>query len=647
MCCILFGFVLMQLGFVLALALQTSLHLPTGAPLLFPYQNEGVQRLVQAKRLLLADEMGLGKTVQCIEAINVIRTDDTRVLIVCPKSVMGVWESELDRWLKSPLALHIASPKSFPLPSDGSITLINYDICHKFREELQLRSYDVLICDEAHYLKSLTAKRTLAILGNVDATNTGIRSEYLWLLTGTPVLNRPVEIYPLLRALNPDEFASFDDFVARYCDPKTAHHGRGRYSMDYSGAKNLAELSLRLEPIMLRRYKVDVLTQLPPKFRSCLCLAGSDAAELERERLRSILAAPSHTNRDDLEHFGLEASDLLSYLGKIADLDIDDPENRNRIMGSLATVRKETALSKLEPAVELLSDIVDSHKVVVFAHHRELIVALMERFGDQAVCVIGGMDMEARSHAVSRFQNDEDVRIFVGSIRAAGVGLTLTAASHVVFLELDWSPGVMSQAEDRCHRVGQLDSVQVQYFVFKDTIDEWIAKSLLYKQSTIDQILPEKLAGIESGYVFDFGKHTGIRLEDAPRNYVQFLVRNEVWRQRPALWRALSTKGLVFEEPLPAPAETTNVKIPRNTATPTTSNEEVIDTPASTKPTATSNEIHYVFDFGKYKGKKWGEVPTNYQQWIIREGIWKKRKNLQKFLAEAGALDVILEAGDD
>ena len=621
--------------------------LQTNSPpvaLLFPYQHEGVKRLVQAKRVLLADEMGLGKTVQCIEAINVVRKDDTTVLIVCPKSVIGVWESELERWLELPLALHIASPKSFPPPSNGSITLINYDICHKFREELQLRAYDVLICDEAHYLKSLTAKRALAILGDVKAANTGIRSEYLWLLTGTPVLNRPVELYPLLCALNPDEFGSFDDFVDRYCDPKTTSHGRGRYSMDYSGARNLAELSLRLEPIMLRRYKVDVLTQLPPKFRSCLRLTGTDAAELERERLRSILATPGNA-QDDLEHFGSEASDLLSYLGNIANLDIDNPENRNKIMGSLATVRKETALSKLEPAVELLNDIVDSHKVVVFAHHRELILALMERFGDQTVCVIGGMDTETRSHAVTRFQNDQDVRIFVGSIRAAGVGLTLTAASHVVFLELDWSPGVMSQAEDRCHRLGQIDSVQVQYYVFKDTIDEWIAKSLLYKQSTIDQILPERLAGIESGYVFDFGKHKGLRLEDAPRNYVQFLVRNEVWRQRPALWRALSMTGLVFEEP--PPMESTNIRTSRNAATPTTSDEEVIVAPTSTTPAASSNEINYVFDFGKYSGKKWGEVPTNYREWVIREGIWKKRKNLQKSLDEAGALDVIFEAREE
>ena len=609
--------------------------LPTKA--LFPYQEEGVERLIEAKRLLLADEMGLGKTVQCIGAINKICNEKSAVLIICPKSVLGVWESELEAWLDSPFDIRMASAKSFPAPSDGSITLINYDICYKFREMLQQSDYDIVICDEAHYLKSLSALRTLAVLGDGKSKNPGIQSDYLWLLTGTPVLNRPVELYPLLRAISPAEFASFQDFAERYCDPKTSHRGRGRFSMDYSGATNLLELSQRLEPVMLRRHKMDVLTQLPPKFRSCLCLTGSNAAEQERDRLREVLTRYSSFN-EDLENFGSEASDLSSYLGKFTDLDLDNPENYNKVMGAMAIIRKETALTKLEPAVDLLEDIILSEKVVVFAHHRELILALMERFGDKAVCVMGGMDTDERSRAVRSFQEDPDVRIFVGSIRAAGVGLTLTAASHVVFLELDWSPGVMSQAEDRCHRVGQLDSVQVQYYVFKDTLDEWIAKSLLYKQSTIDQILPEKLSGIESGYVFDFGKHEGHRLEDVPRHYLQFIVQKEVWRSRPALWRALVMKGVVFEEPPSVQMDSLDVKPPENP----TDNADVkrADASSSAPSTAVSKKINYVFDFGMHNGKKWGDVPKNYREWVIREGAWKTQTTLKTSLTEAG---VVLE----
>jgi uncharacterized protein (DUF3820 family) len=350
------------------------------------------------------------------------------------------------------------------------------------------------------------------------------------------------------------------------------------------------------------------------------------------------------------------------------------------------------------------------------------------------------METDARSEAVRSFQEDEEVRIFVGSIRAAGVGLTLTAASHVVFLEMDWSPGVMAQAEDRCHRVGQHDSVQVQYYVFKDTIDEWIAKSLLYKQSNIDQILPEKVSGAESGYVFDFGKHSGLRLEDVPRNYIQFLVRQEVWRNRPALWRALAMKGIVFEEPPPSDGEDSGMvetrdppasdarslamesieldsldpgstavenieplmldldseeeeefpdasdepielivqntdhprvtiikaasrsakrkpQVPRAGVVARTDNPRVSVTTAlprklsqptpritlkppprvsSSPALSAKDEVNYVFDFGKHSGKKWSEVPPNYREWILREGVWKSRTGLKEALTEAG-----------
>jgi SWI/SNF-related matrix-associated actin-dependent regulator 1 of chromatin subfamily A len=413
---------------------------------LFPYQQEGVQQLIKAKRLLLADEMGLGKTVQCIEAINRVGkdNDDAIILIICPKSVLGVWESELRSWLDLPLDVKITNPKEFSPPSEGTVTLINYDLCHKFREGLRRTGivYDVLICDEAHYLKSLDAKRTKAILGTGKDDTPCIASRYLWLLTGTPILNRPVELYPLLRAINPIEFNSFKDYTNRYCDPKTTRDGRGNYRVDYTGATNLLELSQRLGSIMLRRYKIDVLAQLPPKFRSCKCLLDSGEADSERERIQGHLMERDHEygyGYDEglrVEDFGSEASSLVQYLGR--DINMGDPDMRNQIMGFISSIRKETALLKVDVSAELLENIMLSEKVIVFAHHRDVILRLMEKFGERAVCVLGGMSTEERSDAVSRFQNDPDIRIFVGSIRAAGVGLTLTASSHVVFLEMDW-----------------------------------------------------------------------------------------------------------------------------------------------------------------------------------------------------------------
>lgn len=592
---------------------------------LFPYQREGVKRLVEGKRMLLADEMGLGKTVQCIAAINELKLHDPKILIVCPKSVLGVWEDELQEWLTTePLDIRVTTTQDFKVPIGGSITLINYDICHKLKDQLQSIHYDILICDEAHYLKSTTSKRTLAVLGKgTKRNNKGIQADYLWLLTGTPVLNRPVELFPLLQALEPDKVESFEEYAERYCQPKAIQLSH-TVVMNYSGASNLVELAKRLEPRMIRRYKSDVLMQLPPKFRSCVCLTGSeDAKKQEQLMLKSMMENDGLKKDPKLEDFSAEATSLIKYLGAKTSMDLENPNNRNRIMGMITTIRKETAMRKLAPALELLEDVLLSKKkIVVFCHHRELITRLVQSFGNRAVSIIGGMDRESRVDAVRRFQQDDNVQIFVGSIHAAGVGITLTAASHVIFLELDWSPAVMSQAEDRCHRVGQTDSVQVQYYVFKDTIDEWLAKSILSKQSNINQIIPEAVS-TQTGYVFDFGKHNGMRFEDVPHWYLEYLVKNEVWRARPYLWKALFHKGMVSELP-PLALSTTKGNTEQS-----------------------SMEVDFVFDFGKHKGLQWGATPSEYREWVLRQEIWKDRSNLYHALFAAGLVGKHVEVSEN
>eukprot|EP00554_Chaetoceros_debilis_P011453 CAMPEP_0194106128 /NCGR_PEP_ID=MMETSP0150-20130528/6215_1 /TAXON_ID=122233 /ORGANISM="Chaetoceros debilis, Strain MM31A-1" /LENGTH=803 /DNA_ID=CAMNT_0038794199 /DNA_START=154 /DNA_END=2565 /DNA_ORIENTATION=+ len=671
---------------------------------LFPYQQEGCDRLLQDKRLLLADEMGLGKTVQCIEAMNQIATtrkkfhprekdDDDNItgdgnaivnaLVICPKSVLGVWESELQTWLSPDVNADIRmvtrATKEFPFEfeqefpqsksstSDIHITLINYDLCNKYRNNLQAFPYDILICDEAHYLKSITAKRTEAVFGAKSGLG-GIYSEYLWLLTGTPVLNRPMELFTLLRAIDLVNFGNFKEYTERYCDPKTIKDRRGNFRKDYSGAMNLRELSQRLQPIMLRRYKMDVLTELPLKFRGTRVLHSGDVdssstSRLEQERLQEILgtsAGELHSRgkrsdgSEEIEEFGsaAEYSNLVKYLG-VEWIDMKDPDQRNLIMGFISAVRKETALMKVDLSAELIEDIVASgEKVVVFAHHREVIHRLVDKFGSKAVFVMGGMSTDDRTDAVRQFQEDDNVRILVGSIRAAGVGVTLTASSTVIFLEMDWSPGVMAQAEDRCHRLGQLNSVSIQYHVFRDTIDEWIAKSLVRKQDNIDQILPSEsrststLPKISLTYTLDFGKYEGLRLEDAPRDYIQYLIKKEMWRNRPDLWRALHGKNLIEAKPphTDVQIETTNdnskTQPPIFPAPPVSqSNDIKADVLKADVLKADDVKVSYQFDFGMHTGKMWNDTPHSYRQWIIKEGVWKQRANLRSALIEAGIVE--------
>ena len=600
---------------------------------MFPYQEEGVERLLKGRRVLLADEMGLGKTVQAIGALNSLTkrkqaAQKLKVLIVCPKSVLGVWETELEEWLDrhDQMSIDVATAKHFP-ETGCNIVLINYDICHKFSHELRrLQPYDVIICDEAHYLKSTTTKRTIALLGEESGPTRPLKANYLWLLTGTPIMNRPIELYPMLHAIAPREFEYFEDFCKQYCGEPVVKKYRGKYVEVYSGSSNLRELSQRLRPVMIRRFKIDVLDQLPPKIRSCVCLPqdGNAISEIEKSMMEEIFKGRRDQGHMKLDDFGSIARSLSTYV------DGDSEElSSNQVMGEIAKIRQATALQKLQPSIEILKEMVlNDEKVVVFCHHRQLITELVDEFKGECVHIIGGMDRKQRAEAVKQFMTNDSIKVFVGSIRAAGVGITLTSASRVVFLELDWSPAIMSQAEDRCHRVGQQDCVQVQYFVFRNTLDEWIARSLVRKQMDIDKALTVVEVGdVPNRYEFDFGKHEGVRLEDVPKSYLGYIVgKKDIWQKRLNLWKALAHMGLVKKPP---------VHLGDNPAQLTPSKQRP---PSQRKhrQQSKSPQVDFVFDFGKHRGKKWNDVPEDYREWIIREGVWQKRDNLKESLTSAG-----------
>ena len=598
-------------------------HTTSTRPSLFPYQEDGVKRLVSDRRLLLADDMGLGKTAQSIVALNhlfindEISPTDCRILIICPKSVVSVWYDELEKWLDTTylniydnVYIISAATKSDPLDINSSrkmIQIINYDICNKHKAALQEGRFDVLICDEAHYLKSSSSQRSNAILGIKEGSIGGIQSRYLWFLTGTPILNRPNEIFPLLWALRKNEYST-----PYYVFAKS-------WSSSFNEVSNLGQLKKLMKPLMLRRKKLDVLKDLPPKLYSVVTLEGSEEATAKEEEyafdtygvdLSAARRRSSSDSEESLGEFG-EGATLLRYgIGK-------DMTGREALR-ALASIRSYTSYLKLEPAVQLLKQYVLCEKVVVFANHRKVILGLVEEFGSSCVHIIGGMDSQARAEAVQRFQHDTSCRLFIGSIRAAGVGLTLTASSHVVFLELDWSPGVMTQAEDRCHRVGQQDSVQVDYFVFKGTIDGWMAQQLARKSAGIRRTLaPSRSSGEERQhkYKLDFGKYRGEALDDIPIEYItKFLVKEEVYKKKPALWNALYLNDVVDEAPL--------------------TNPELLEDDDKDKEAA--NGVLYTFDFGQYYGMEWSQVPQNYRDWVISKGVWQKRIGLWIALHEAG-----------
>ena len=447
-----------------------------------PYQRAGIASAMRRRNVLFGDEMGLGKTIQ---AIGMINTDATlnKILIVCPATLKYNWYNELRKWLTRDLRIGMGDSKFFRLDA-FAITIINYNVLAKHQDRLRAINWDLLICDEAHLLKNPKAKRTRAICGIDDYTARMEECDVLppvgcrraVFLTGTPIPNRPIEAWPLIHYLAPDEFRSFYAYAKRYCAA-----GNGGYGFDASGASNLPELQDKLRStIMIRRLKADVLTELPAKRRQIvefLANGASGAVESERE------AFEAHEER-------LAALRVACELAKAS----DDPGDYAEAVGRLkeaaqaafteiSKLRHDTAVAKIPYVIDHLRTIVEGgSKVVFFAHHHDVLEAVAAEFGSQAVMLYGATKMQDRQTAVDRFQTDPECLVFVGGIQAAGVGITLTASSHVVFGELDWVPGNVTQAEDRCHRIGQREMVLVQHLVLEGSLDARMATILVEKQ---------------------------------------------------------------------------------------------------------------------------------------------------------------------
>jgi SWI/SNF-related matrix-associated actin-dependent regulator 1 of chromatin subfamily A len=412
------------------------------------YQRAGVAYMLAHTNTLLADEMGLGKTIQVCGLINAC-PDVLRVLIVCPASLRLNWKRELEKWLTVPMSIRIIDSKTAVIPN-AAIHIVNYDILHRF----PWQGYDLLVLDEAHYCKNETARRTKKALA--------IRAPRKVFLTGTPILSRPIEIYSLVKTLSPALWPSRSGFGMRYCNGFL-----GTWGYDFTGASNLEELNTKLcGSIMVRRLKVDVMSELPQKSRQIIELPANGKTLRREKKFRD------------------------TYDAAVRDL----ARPHEIAFENLSLVRHETALEKVPQVIEFVIDALESsEKVVIFAHHRDVIEKLEQGLAAFWPRVItGDTPLATRQCHVDEFQVNPSIRVLIGNMQAAGVGITLTAASHVIFAELDWVPGVVTQAEDRLHRIGQKDAVLVQHLVLEGTIDAAIARTLVAKQNVLDAALDGK-----------------------------------------------------------------------------------------------------------------------------------------------------------
>ena len=460
-----------------------------------PFQKAGINYILNQNNVLLADEMGLGKSISALGVINIDPTIE-KVLVICPASLKLNWQYEARKWLlDNNLNPEVIDAKN-PLMKTMNFVIINYDILNKYKAILQDCIWDIMIVDECHFLKNPKVQRTKAVLGSPESKKTfydkttitpaeeGIKANRKMFLTGTPIVNRPIDIFPVLNNIAPNEFGNFFKFVTRYCGAY-----RSRYGWDFSGASNLEELQNKLrETCMVRRLKVDVLKELPAKSRSVIEIPATGKVSFVKKEQKS-----QATNEETLE-----ALRAAVELAKVSDDRSVYAESVNQLKETsqvafteIAQLRKETAIAKAPAVAEYIKENIESSgKIVVFAHHHEVIDTFVAELSEIGCVKLDGRNtMQSRNKAVQAFQNDPNIKIFIGGIQAAGVGLTLTASSHVIFAELDWVPGNMSQAEDRCHRIGQSDHILVQHLVLAGSIDAQLAHALVDKQKVIDKAL--------------------------------------------------------------------------------------------------------------------------------------------------------------
>jgi SWI/SNF-related matrix-associated actin-dependent regulator 1 of chromatin subfamily A len=419
------------------------------------HQKEAIQKLVENKKFILADDMGLGKTTSTI--IAALESDSKKVLIICPATLKINWKREIENY--SDKTIYIAESKNFSTEAD--FVIINYDIIKNFHDtkkkndsQVLAAKFDLVIIDEAHYIKNATAQRTKLINDIVKNT------ERLWLLTGTPMTSRPIDYFNLLNIIDSPVAKNWMAYAIRYCSGYQFNVG-GRKVWNVTGASNLEELRDRTLGLTLRRLKENVL-DLPDKIITPVYL-----------RLKS----KSYEN-------------VMGEYYDWYDKNPDESKSLTVQFSKLTKIRQIIADEKIEQTIELAENIIEQDKkVIIFCNFTDSLNKITEHFGKAAVKLDGSMSKHERQNSVDQFQENPKVKLFVGNIKAAGVGITLTAAEAVIMNDLSFLPSDHAQAEDRAYRYGQKNNVLVYYPIFENTIEGIIYDILNNKKQVIATVM--------------------------------------------------------------------------------------------------------------------------------------------------------------
>ena len=464
---------------------------------LYRFQKQGIIfGIKKYSRLLIADEMGVGKTVQAI-GLSCLYQQDWPVLVICPSSLKFAWRDEITLWLGEILKkdeVQVIKHSKNDFKEDKKYYIISYDLSVRMLEKIIEKKFNYIIADEAHYLKSRAAKRTISLTPILQ------RAKRVVLLTGTPILAKPMEIFPLLNILRPDKFKGFKEFGTRYCEPKMLPFGL----IDWSGSSNTRELNSILNKLMIRRLKKDVLSQLPPKKRQKIEIA-TDSKVIKR--LKILMDKTSKKFEEllgtqiELDKLGINLDEINPSNKKEKSNKEEDNKGKEKeeetILNKFNKAYSMTGEAKLPGIRDYVNYLVDnSCKFLIFAHHAEVLDAIEDVIISDKIGYIridGKVAIEKRQDLVNKFQTDEECLVAILSITACATGLTLTKASTVVFAELHFTPSIMIQAEDRAHRIGQdAGCVNIHYLVGEDTLDVLLFRKLNEKQNIVSTTLDNK-----------------------------------------------------------------------------------------------------------------------------------------------------------
>ncbi|CAM9782637.1 unnamed protein product, partial [Heterosigma akashiwo] len=422
---------------------------------LYPYQQEGFKFAIERNgRVLIGDDMGLGKTAQALAVSDYYR-DEWPLLIICPSAVRFNWKIEILNWLDGVSEQDVTVVVNAKISLESKICVVSYDLLAALEKKGQLWAgkFQVVVADESHSMKNPEAKRTKAALPILTGAKRAL------LLSGTPALSRPAELWPQLCALRQHLFPSFHRFADRYCDGK-----QGPFGYEAKGATRVEELKTLLGSLlMIRRMKEDYPDALPPKDREFVEVAVDPAVMVTfkeiQEKEKEIKRQIDETPLDDegkLKYLDILKKNCISEMYRLS--------GKAKMQAVIAHLLELLGIGKCDGA----------KKIVVFCHSMVVMDALEEALAAAGVALVrmdGKTGSKKRQELVDRFQSQPKIRAAILSMTACGAGITLTAAQVAVFAELHWTPGLLRQCEDRIHRVGQAQSVVIQYLVNKTTSD--------------------------------------------------------------------------------------------------------------------------------------------------------------------------------